>query len=306
MMPKQGATSWNARSLMKFAIDFLQEKGIEEARRNAELLLAHALKCPRIDLYTNPTKNISKREFTLYKDLLERRINREPLQYIVGTANFMGLLLRVDTRVLIPRPETESLVEQVMLLCGSMDQQKTITILDIGSGSGNIPIALAKYVKRCEVISIDVSEDALEIARFNALLHEVADRIDFRKISVFEPIDQILLQRFNILVSNPPYVSSEEWDELQMEIRRYEPKQAVSDGKDGYEFHRRILELAPYLLRAEGWLALELGFGQIDEVVKMLRSQNFGNIGVSDDLEGLPRVVVAQCNPRFRNEHNKN
>ncbi len=240
-MLKKGTTSWNVRSLMRFAIDFLQEKGIEEARRNAELLMAHALKCPRIDLYTNPSKVISKKEFAFYKGFLERRINREPLQYIIGTANFMGLLLRVDRRVLIPRPETESLVEQTMLLCGSMDQKKPIPILDIGTGSGNIPIALAKYVKHCEVTSIDVSDDVLEIARFNALLHEVADRIDFRRLSVFEPIDQILLRRFAILVSNPPYVSSREWEDLQMEIRRFEPKEAVSDGKDGFEFHRRII-----------------------------------------------------------------
>ncbi|MBM4168370.1 MAG: peptide chain release factor N(5)-glutamine methyltransferase [Ignavibacteria bacterium] len=305
-MLKKGTKSWTVRSLMKFAIEFLQEKGIEEARRNAELLMAHTLKCPRIDLYTDPTKPISAKEFGHYKQLLERRINREPLQYIIGTANFMGLLLRVDGRVLIPRPETESLVEQTMLLCGTMDERKTVSILDIGTGSGNIAIALAKYVKRCEATAIDISEDALEIARFNALLHEVADRIDFRKLSVFEPVDQLLLRRFTILVSNPPYVSMKEWEDLQMEIRRYEPKEAVSDGKDGYEFHRRIVDIAPYLLQDEGWLAMEMGFGQVEEIVRLLRSHEYRNVNVTEDLGSIPRVVTAQCSPRFRNEHNKN
>ncbi|MEX2117570.1 MAG: peptide chain release factor N(5)-glutamine methyltransferase, partial [Bacteroidota bacterium] len=229
-MLQQDTKVWTVKELMKVSIDLLQKKGFEETRLNVELLLAHALKCQRIQLYTSFDKPLSKEEINQFRRLVERRLNREPLQYIVGSAGFMGLQFRVDQRVLIPRPETETLVEQVMLLCNTAENAKSRSILEIGTGSGNIAIALAKFVRHAKVTSIDISPQAIEVAELNAKVHEVEAKVDFRVLDVFEPVDQLLLKRFDLVVSNPPYGSQEEWEQFQLEIKKYEPRMATTDG----------------------------------------------------------------------------
>ncbi|MEX0601879.1 MAG: HemK/PrmC family methyltransferase, partial [Bacteroidota bacterium] len=164
-MLQQDTRVWTIKDLMKFAIDFLQERGIDEARLNVELLLAHTLKCQRINLYTNFDKPLGRDELKEFRKLYERRLNREPLQYIIGSATFMGLTFRVDSRVLIPRPETETLVEQTMLQCHAYPENRTVSVFEVGSGSGNIAVSLAKFVKIIHVTSIDTSEESLEVAR---------------------------------------------------------------------------------------------------------------------------------------------
>lgn len=296
-MLRQETKTWKIRDLIKFSIDLFHKKGIDEARLNTELLLSHALQCPRLSLYTDQERILSSSEFQKYQRLLERRINHEPYQYIIGSANFMGLNMRVDCRVLIPRPETETLVEQTMLFLEEHHSGKSRNILDVGTGSGNVAIALTKLMRGITVFAIDVSEEALEVARLNASVHGVIDHIRFLHMNIFEPIHQFLTEKFDVVVSNPPYVSALEWESLQTEIRRYEPRSAVCDGKDGFEFHRRLIEIAPFLLTDRGALILEVGFGQAEIVAQMMEDQNLSSIQIHPDLSGVPRVVIGQRNP---------
>lgn len=285
---------WTIRDLMKFAIEHLQKLGFDEARLNVELLLAHALGFQRIQLYTNFDKPLTKEELAKFRSLYERRLIHEPVQYIIGSANFMGVQLFVDSRALIPRPETETLVEQAMILCKERDEEKSISIIELGTGSGNIAISLAKYVKNASITTIDNSREALDVARENAIRHQVESAIDFRLIDMFEPVDQLLLKRFDMLISNPPYISSDDWDTLSTEVKRYEPRGALTDSKDGYECHARIVELAPFLLRNDGWVLVEVGYGQAKTVANMMGQAGFSSISMAHDLQGVQRVVKGK------------
>jgi release factor glutamine methyltransferase len=282
---------WTIRDLMKFAIEHLQKLGFVEARLNVELLLAHALGFQRIQLYTNFEKPLTKEELATFRSLYERRLIHEPVQYIIGSANFMGVQLQVDSRVLIPRPETETLVEQAMILCKERDEERLISIIELGTGSGNIAIALAKYVKNVHITTIDNRRETLDAARENASRHQMDSSIDFHMIDMFEPVDQLLLRRFDMLISNPPYISSEDWDTLSTEVKRYEPRGALTDSKDGFECHKRIIELAPFLLRNDGWVLVEVGYGQAKIVAKMMADAGFSSISMVQDLQGIQRVV---------------
>lgn len=300
-MLQQKTRVWTIRELMKFGVDHLRRNGIPEARLNVELLLSHALHCQRIELYTSFDRPLTKEEMRAFRSLYERRLNREPVQYIVGSASFMGLQFKVDQRVLIPRPETETLVEQTLLTCNRMSGDQPVSILEIGTGCGNIAVALAKFVRTAHITAIDSSSEALEIARLNAVTHHVEGNISFEHMDVFEPVDQILLRRFEILVSNPPYVPRDEWENLQQEVRKFEPRAALTDMNDGYEFHRRIIELAPYLLRDGGALVLEVGYGQSDRVLAMMQKAAFYDCSVVPDLQNVPRVVIGSCRSQTRN-----
>jgi release factor glutamine methyltransferase len=305
-MIQQKVRVWTVRELMKFAIDHLQKLGFEETRLTVELLLSHALGCQRIQLYTSFDKPLTKEELARFRSLYERRLVHEPVQYIVGTSNFMGLHLRVDPSVLIPRPETETLVEQVMLLGKEFEKEREISIIELGSGSGNIAIALAKFVKNAEVVSIDNSKEAVDLARENAISCNVESRIDFRVIDMFEPVDQLLLRRFDILVSNPPYISKEDWEGLSTEVKRFEPSNALTDLKDGFEFHQRIVELAPYLLRNNGTTFVEVGYGQAKRVADLMRNSGFSEVSTVPDLQGVQRVVKGVCPSNVRAFANNN
>lgn len=287
-------------------MDHLQRHGIDEARLNVELLLAHALDLPRISLYTSFDRPLNRDELARFRGLFERRLRREPLQYIVGSANFMGLSIQVDSRVLIPRPETESLIEQVMIRCNNPSVDTTVNILEVGTGSGNIAVALGKYVKRVSVCTLDVSSDALEVARHNAVAHQVIDRIEFHHASIFDDIDKVLAKRFDYLVSNPPYVARSEWDGLQDEIRFHEPRNALTDEQDGLEFYRRIAEIAPYVLIDGGTILVEVGYAQARAVLDIFTSAGCVDVAVTNDLGGIPRVVSAHSRMRFRNNNSAN
>ena len=189
-----------------------------------------------------------------------------------------------------------------MLVCQQLKADRPIWIIEIGTGSGNIAVSLAKFIKNANICTIDVSEEALELARANATRHAVESLISFERMDVFEPVDQLLLKRFDVLVSNPPYVSMKDWETLQLEVRKYEPRGAVCDGRDGFTYYRRIIELAPYLLRDEGGLVLELGDHQSESVVGMMREAGFASLSVVPDLQGLPRVVSSSCRSKTRNQ----
>ncbi len=286
---------------MKQAIDYLQKKDFPEPRLNVELLLAHALHCQRIELYTNVDKPLSTEEIAAFRALLKRRLAFEPVQYILGSAHFMGLQFAVDRRVLIPRPETETLVEQAVFRCNTLTENNMISVLEIGTGSGNVAVSIAKFVKSSIVTSIDNSAQALEVARQNVVNHGVEERVILQHMDVYEPVDQLLRRRFDIIVSNPPYVSINEWEFLRPEVRDYEPREATSDGADGYELYRRLIEIAPYVLNEGGTALFEVGDDMAFTVLSMMHEGGFYDLSSAHDLQGMERVVVGSCRARVRN-----
>ena len=294
------------RSLMRTAITRLQEHGIDEARLTVELLLAHALHCQRIALYTESDRQLQESEVRAFDELFGRRVQHEPLQYIVGSTSFMGLQFRVDPRVLIPRPETETLVEQVMIDLNGLEESASPRVLDIGTGCGNIAVTLAKFVRKAAVTALEHSAEALEVARLNARVHGLESQVRFVFADLFAPLEDLLTERFTHIVSNPPYGSIDEWETLEPEVRDFEPRQAVSDGADGYRFHKRIAELAPALLSENGKVYLEVGWGQADEVRRILTAHGAVQNDVVADLQGVPRVVTASFQPISRPSPSRN
>jgi len=294
-MLEQETQAWSIRDLMKFTINHLQQHGFGEARLNVELLLSHALQCQRIELYTHFDKPLSTAELKTFRELYQRRLMHEPVQYIVGTTSFMGMQFVVDNRVFIPRPETETLVEQVMLKCNQRVEEEETYILDVGTGSGNVAVSLAKLVKKTRIVSIDKSGQALSVAQANARAHGVAENILFVNANFFHASTSLFTRQFDYLVSNPPYVSIQEWQELDPEVREFEPQQAVSDQHDGYMFYRRIGEVAPQFVRKGGWVIVEVGYGQAEGVREIFRSASFVEISIVNDLQEIPRVVLGMC-----------
>lgn len=290
-MPDDQTRVWTIRELMKSAIEHLQGKGFEEARLNVELLLAHALDIQRIQLYSNFDKPLTQEELKQFRTLYERRLTREPVQYIIGSANFMGLHFTVDPRVLIPRPETETLIEQVMLACQRYDADETIHILEVGTGSGNITVSIAKFIKNTRITAIDISLEALAVAKKNACLHSVESQIKFSCSDVFDLSDELFQSKYDLLVSNPPYVPKDEWEQLQREVRDFEPSSALTDGKDGLKFYHHMAGIIPTILKPGGSIVFEVGLGQAEIVANRLRKAGLAELKITDDLQGVPRVV---------------
>ncbi|MBN1396727.1 MAG: peptide chain release factor N(5)-glutamine methyltransferase [Bacteroidetes bacterium] len=290
-MPDEQTRVWTIRELMKSAIEHLQGKGFEEARLNVELLLAHALDIQRIQLYSNFDKPLTPEELKQFRTLYERRLTREPVQYIIGSANFMGLHFTVDPRVLIPRPETETLIEQVMLACHQYAPDQLVRILEVGTGSGNISISIAKFVKNTRITAIDISLEALAVAKQNARLHSVESRINFSCADIFDLPDELMQSKFDLLVSNPPYVPKDEWEQLQKEVRDFEPSSALTDGNDGFKFYNHMADMSPVLLKPGGNIVFEVGLGQAETVINKLKKAGLVKVQVTNDLQGIPRVV---------------
>lgn len=265
---------------------YLEKKGIESARTNAELLLAHILNCKRIDLYLKFDRPLQENEITNYREILKRRGEREPLQYIIGSVEFFGLKFKVNPSVLIPRPETELLVEHLIEYVKKYGAKR---ILDIGTGSGNIAISLAKNLPDSEINSMDNSEEALTVAKENAILNDV--RINFHKKDIQNGFDE---NKFDIIVSNPPYISLNDFENLQPELKVYEPKNALTDYSDGLSLYRIISEKAKNLLSANGRIFLEIGQGQSEEVKEILLSNGFINIQVKKDYQNTDRIITGE------------
>ncbi len=288
---------------LRWASAALTTHGIEEARLEAELLLAHALGVRRSELPLRET--LSPFEFTAFAQLVERRLEREPLPYIVGTQEFMGLTLRVTPEVLIPRPETERLVEAVMgyglwVIGDGNPSPKPKTqnpkpiIADVGTGSGAIAVSLAHFLPTARVYATDVSESALKVARDNAQRLGVSERITFAQGDGLEPLRRFRLQgQLHAIVSNPPYIPHGDLDALQPEVSRYEPRVALDGGADGLQFYRRLAEEAAEFLRPNGFIACEVGIHQSRAVRELFRRAPFTRLEVVKDYSGIERVVVV-------------
>ncbi len=286
---------WTVLDIIKWGTDYLTEKGFDEARLTIELLLAGTLDLKRFDLYVKHDQPLKKSELDKFKTLLKRRLAHEPVQYILGKTNFYSIELKVDRRALIPRPETETLVESVIEHCRtSLSQKDSVDILDIGTGSGCIAIALAKFVKNSFITSVDKDKDALDLARENTSLTATDGRIAFREVDFLSVESNIFGKEFDIIVSNPPYVPQSEVGSLSPEIKNFEPLDAVSDGSDGLTFFRKISQMAPTLLRDGGRVFVETSFNQAREVKEIFVAHGARELIVRKDLSNIDRVVSAR------------
>lgn len=282
--------------------EFLIKKDVESPRLQTELLLAHVLRLPRMQLYLDFARALSDTELDAMRELVKRRGQREPLQHIVGSTSFCGLEIAVNRHVLVPRPETELLAEQgwEFLLESTLqrvpgaEQPKgwTPTALDFGTGSGCIAIALAVKCPEARVVGLDASADALAVAGENAARNGVSGRIEFRCGDGFSalPADA----RFDLIVSNPPYIPSAEIASLEPEVRDFDPRRALDGGPDGLDFCRLLATQAAPYLKSGGRIMLEFGGGQADAVREIFEAQKWIVEAVKEDYTQRPRILIAR------------
>ena len=260
----------------------------EKARRDAELLLLYAAGLSRSAFLARPNDEVDLAAATHFAVLLERRLEGDPIQYIIGACEFYGLPFRVTSDVLIPRPETEHLVECVLELAALFAEPR---IIDVGTGSGAIAVALAHKLPNAHIAATDVSEAALDLARENAVRNGVGVRIRFLRGDLLTPV---AADQFDIVVSNPPYVPTADRDSLAVEVRDFEPGLALFAGEDGLDIYRRLIPAAFAVLISGGLVALEIGCGQSDAVGSLLSGVGFGEVEFRPDLHGIPRVALAR------------
>ena len=288
----------DARPTLRLALDAAEKvlaEGAhpERARRDTETLLLHALKTNVPDanlawLIAHEDEPLAADAAGPFCDLIERRLAGEPIQYITGEAEFYGLPFHVNRDVLIPRPETEHLVEKVMALAAEFVRPK---IVDVGTGSGAIAVALAHALPFAVITATDISADALAVAKANAARNGVADRVRFFKGDLLEAVAG---EHFDIVISNPPYVPESDRTTLDVEVRDYEPAQALFAGEDGLQIYRRLIPAAFGALVPGGFLALEIGYGQRAGIEALLVREGFAGIEFIPDLQGIARVAVAR------------
>ena len=281
---------WTVLSLIEWSTNHLLERNFDEARLHAELLLAHTMHYSRLHLYTNFDRPLTANELAVFKELFKRRLTHEPLQYILGETEFMGLPFAVNKHVLIPRPETELLVEKAIELIHSIDKEK-VDLLDLGTGSGNIAVSIARVATKAAVTSIDISNDALAVAKVNAERNQVSD-ITFLQVDMLT--DFLPGTTFDGIVSNPPYIAVDEFNQLQPEVRDCEPRIATTDEHDGFTFVRRIAHLASQTLNAGGFLLMEIAYNQSDEAKQIAVAAGLRNVEVFADYGGNPRILSAR------------
>ncbi|MEW5798028.1 MAG: peptide chain release factor N(5)-glutamine methyltransferase [Bacteroidota bacterium] len=283
---------WTLLDLVTWGTTYLTEKGFDDPRLNIELLLAHLLRLQRIQLYTNFDRPLSESELGMFKELLKRRLSHEPLQYILGETEFMGLKFAVDPRVLIPRPDTEILVETVInKIKKSFLSADDLRILDIGTGSGCIAVSLAKLLPNATVTAIDMSSEAIELASVNAGRNGVLEKISFLQKNFLT--DHAGDQKFHCIVSNPPYISNREYGQLPTEVKEFEPTIALADGGDGLTFFKEIAEYAAQSLLSGGFVAVEHAFDQSESAQQIFQHAGLTNVSAIKDFGGHFRCVVA-------------
>jgi release factor glutamine methyltransferase len=276
-----------------YASGKLTAAGIPTARLDAEVLLSDILKKDRVWLIAHDNDTLAGAGQTLFEDAINRRSRREPLQYITGKQEFWGLDFQVTPDVLIPRPETELIVERAIGFVKKAGSQPTI--LDLCTGSGCIAISLAKELGDTRIFAVDTSSRALAVARGNARKHGVSDRIRFLEGDLFEPLGELDLRgRVDVITANPPYIRSDDLPRLQPEVRDYEPEIALRAGPDGTEIQHRIVENAPGFLKKNGVLIMEMGMGQAPALKTMVENTgSYAAIEIFKDLAGIERVIVA-------------
>ena len=270
--------------------------GIDSARLDAELLLGCALGVSREELILAAAKNLSVAESYRYEDFLVRRLNREPLAYITGRQEFWSLDFLVSGDVLVPRPETEMLVEFALSHLAEANNSELPRILELGTGSGAIAVALATELPQAQIVATEISPAALAIARRNASRNGVFNAIRFLEGDLFSALAEDLENYFDLIISNPPYIPRDQVSKLDAEVSRWEPRAALDGGVDGLDFYRRIAEQAPGYLRQRGAVAVEIGAAMGAVVSALFRNRAaYGNTQVHQDYSGRDRVVLARA-----------
>jgi release factor glutamine methyltransferase len=281
---------WPVSRLLDWTGKYLAEKGSESPRLDTEVLLAHAMKCKRIDLYTRHDEEVADDVRQRFKALIRDRIEGCPVAYLVGRKEFYSLELEVNRSVLIPRPDTETVVEESLRLMKEMAEP---SVLDVGTGSGCIAIAIAKYSKPARVTAVDVSAAALEVAARNAAKHGVAERIRFLQGDLFAPLPAG--ERFDLVLSNPPYIPHDDIAGLPAGVRDFEPHQALDGGRDGLEVLGRLVKEAPSRLKPGGYLIVEIGSPQEAPARQLIEAQSALELAKTiHDSAGHPRVLRAR------------
>ena len=270
--------------------EFLARKGVDSPRLQTELLLAHLLKLPRMKLYLNFERALTPAETDALRELVKRRGQREPLQHLTGSASFCGLEIAVNRHALVPRPETELLAELGWQYLSTLNSQPS-TALDFGTGTGCIAIALAAKCPSAKIVATDISPDALALARENAARNNVADRIEFRQGDGVAALSAEI--RFDLIISNPPYIPSAEIATLQPEVRDFDPRLALDGGADGLDFHRKLAAETPPFLKPGGNIMVEFGDGQADAVRKIFETEKWVVEAVREDYSHRQRILIA-------------
>jgi release factor glutamine methyltransferase len=281
--------AWSIGRLLAWTDQFLAQKGSRSPRLDAELLLAHALHCSRVELYTRYNDVAEDDVRSRFRDLVRKRSEDCPVAYLVGRKEFYSLSFEVNPAVLIPRPATETLVMECLKLARDVTAPK---ILDIGTGSGCIAIAIARQKRDAQLTATDINPAALDVARRNAAANKVSDRIRFVQGDLLEPIPNE--ERFHFIVSNPPYVTTDDWQRLEVNVRQYEPRQALEAGPEGLDVINRLIDQAPTYLQPAGVLLLEIAPSQEEPVKRRLTSNRYEVGATFLDGDGLPRVAWAK------------
>jgi release factor glutamine methyltransferase len=282
--------TWTVLSLLEWGSAYLAARGFDETRLHVEMMLGHVLTLKRLQLYLQFDRPLTPEELAAFKVLFKRRLEHEPLQYILGETGFMGIALTVAPGVLIPRPETELLVETALAHAKGSGQEK-LEALDVGTGSGCIALSLAYHCPAVNVLGVDYSEEALVIARKNHTrypdLHVTFAQTDI-KTAVWPPAS------FDMIISNPPYIPPADLAELEPEVRDHEPSIALTDGGDGLTFYRVVFALAPKILRPGGVVMCEIGHGQAEAIRALAEEHHVRTKEIVADLAGIPRVFVSE------------
>jgi release factor glutamine methyltransferase len=295
--------TWTLRRLLEWTSPFFARKGIDSPRLSAELLLAHVLGVPRIKLYTDYDRVLYPEHLAAYRQLVRRAAEDEPVAYLTGRAHFFNLEFHVTRDVLIPRPDTETLVENVIQLIRHQPGLEASRILDLCTGSGCIAAAIAHNVKESVVVATDNSEPAIAVARQNLQRLGLADRVILEQGDLFAPLDRLVDRSpFHLLVANPPYIPTSQIPQLDRSVRDYEPLAALDGGLDGLAVHRRILAEAPPRLLSGGHIFLEIAFDQAEAARKLAAEHaEFTDVRILKDHAGNDRVLTARLNKTEQN-----
>ncbi len=282
------AVEWTIREVLNWTRGYFKDAGITQPRLEAEILLAHALDVDRLHLYLSPDKPLTCDERSRYRTVIQERKSGTPLQHLVGEVTFFGLRFKVRRDALIPRPETEELLERALNLA---PRDREIRCVDLGTGAGVIAVCLARFLRRAEVTGVDISPEALRLAVENARSNGVEERVTFIESDWFSRVED----RFDLIVSNPPYVSTDEIESLAPEVRVHEPLVALDGGATGLERIEALVDGVGDHVTPGGVLLLEIGYGQAGAVVDLLRGAGISETNVEKDVSGVERFVVAQC-----------
>lgn len=278
---------WTISSLLNWTVNYFKSKNIQSARLDAEVLLSHVLRQERIYLYVHFDEPMEQNELSKFREYVKKRAQHVPIAYIIGEREFMGLPFKVTKDTLIPRPDTEILVENVL---NNVDRDKEIEIVDIGTGSGAIILSLLVNLPKAQGKTVDISSKAIEVAKENAVNLQVNDRCEFFVGDLFAPLNG---NKFDLIVSNPPYIPQKDIATLEDDVKEYEPVSALTDGGDGLSYYRRLLSEGKAYIKENGFIALEIGIYQSEDVKQIAMDNGWKNIKIIKDYAGIDRVVLA-------------